>query len=178
MHWLRDRLHYVHKKERAVCMENKNCCRVFWSMLIVGLLLIVDQVSKYLAQLYLHDADIMISPFAKLTLAYNKGISWSLLTPTSLQGEYALIIGIMIILLIYLIHVKQEIQKGRSLFSEILIIGGALSNLVDRVTQGAVVDYILLYYGTWSFPVFNLADLFIFVGVMLFLKKGFCHESC
>ncbi len=159
-------------------MENKNCCRAFWSILVVGLLCIVDQVSKYLAQVYLHDADIILSPFAKLTLAYNKGISWSLLTPTSLQGEYALIIGIMIVLLIYLIHVKQELQKGRNLFAELLIIGGALSNLIDRVTQGAVVDYVLLHYGTWSFPVFNLADLFIFVGFLLFLKKGFCHESC
>ncbi len=159
-------------------MEEKKCCRVFWSILMVGLLLVVDQVSKYLARLYLHDADIIINPFAKLTLAYNKGISWSFLTPTSPQGEYALIIGIMVVLLIYLMHAKQELQKGRNLFSELLIIGGALSNLIDRVTQGAVVDYILLHYAAWSFPVFNLADLFIFVGFMLFLKKGFCHESC
>jgi signal peptidase II len=59
----------------------------------------------------------------------------------------------------------------------VLVLGGAIGNLVDRLAQGYVVDFVLLYYDRWSFPAFNIADMGITVGVMLLLFDGFFLES-
>jgi signal peptidase II len=54
-----------------------------------------------------------------------------------------------------------------------MITGGALGNLVDRITQGYVVDFLLFYYENWYFPAFNVADSLITIGMMIFLIDNF-----
>jgi signal peptidase II len=54
-----------------------------------------------------------------------------------------------------------------------MIAGGALGNLVDRITQGYVVDFLLFYYENWYFPAFNVADSLITIGMMIFLIDNF-----
>jgi signal peptidase II len=54
-----------------------------------------------------------------------------------------------------------------------MIAGGALGNLVDRITQGYVVDFVLVYYDNWYFPAFNVADSLITIGMMIFLIDNF-----
>jgi len=58
----------------------------------------------------------------------------------------------------------------------VLVLGGAIGNLIDRLAQGYVVDFVLLYYDRWSFPAFNVADAGITVGVILLLFDGFFLE--
>ena len=66
----------------------------------------------------------------------------------------------------------------RHQFTElVLVLGGAVGNLIDRLQQGYGVDFLLFYYDRWSFPAFNVADSAITVGVMLLLLDGFFLEG-
>ncbi|MBL4588429.1 signal peptidase II [Candidatus Babeliales bacterium] len=159
-------------------MEQRKCRQPMIAVGVVVLLSFIDQVSKYYARLWLEGSDFEVTSFLKCTLLYNKGISWSLLTPTTANGEYALMFGIVVLLMIYILHLANEMRRGRTVFPELLIIGGATSNLIDRFMHGGVVDFIMVYYQQYQFPVFNFADVFIFIGFLLFVRKGFCNESC
>ena len=57
-----------------------------------------------------------------------------------------------------------------------LVLGGAIGNLIDRVMHGHVVDFILFFYQSWSYPAFNIADSAITVGVILILFDGVVLE--
>jgi len=59
----------------------------------------------------------------------------------------------------------------------VLVLGGAIGNLIDRLQHGYVVDFFLFYYDRWSFPAFNVADSAITAGVVLLLFDGFFLEG-
>lgn len=138
----------------------------------------IDQALKLLACSYLQEADLTLTPFLQLTLLFNKGVSWSFLTPSTAWQESVLLLGIIILLCMYSFHVYFELQSKRTILPEILIVSGALSNIIDRCLHPGVVDFILLHYQGYQFPVFNGADLLIFIGFLLFLKKGVSDEFC
>ena len=70
--------------------------------------------------------------------------------------------------------IKHASSNHRALnLSIAMIAGGALGNLVDRITQGYVVDFVLVYYDNWYFPAFNVADSLITIGMMIFLIDNF-----
>jgi len=66
-------------------------------------------------------------------------------------------------------HAYYNYARGASVIAETLIIAGSVSNLIDRAVYGGVVDFVLLSYGTMSWPVFNIADVAIVMGVGLLL---------
>lgn len=142
------------------------------------LVLCIDQATKWWAQQAFAAQPLEIFSWLKLTLLYNKGISWSLCTPTTPSGHLILTMVIGILTLLYGLHTLNELRKGQSIFGEALILSGALGNIIDRLVHGAVVDFILLHYGDYSFPVFNVADMVIVFGFLLFVRKGLVHESC
>jgi signal peptidase II len=141
-------------------------------------LVALDQIVKALARSFLATSDLDLTSFCQLTLLYNKGVSWSFLTPTSFWQEQALFFGILVLLVGYSFYVYTELQTKRSDFPQVLILSGAISNLIDRIVYGGVVDFILLHYRGYQFPVFNGADLLIFIGFLFFLKKGVFDEFC
>ena len=61
----------------------------------------------------------------------------------------------------------------RSIVGEVMVVAGAVSNLIDRVLHHAVVDFIELSYKGWSWPVFNIADCCIVIGVFLLIFKAY-----
>jgi len=62
-------------------------------------------------------------------------------------------------------------KQGNNIAAEVCIIAGSISNLIDRVIYGGVIDFIILSYGSLSWPVFNVADAMIVLGVILLLLK-------
>ena len=131
--------------------------------LIVGLTLL-DQGSKWLAQSYLvpaHPVPLIPGVF-QLTLAYNTGAAFSMLNnqPLLLTGFTSLVfIGLLVYGLLRSHMLKSE------LLGLALILGGALGNLIDRVRLGHVIDFLDVV--AIHYPVFNVADSFIFCGVIL-----------
>jgi signal peptidase II len=120
-------------------------------------------------------APVRLGPFIDLVLAWNKGISFSLLTQSGPLGQWALLAVwfiAVLLLVIWLAHAPSRLTA----LSLGLIIGGAAGNAIDRLAHGGVVDFVLFHIttSTWTFNwfVFNLADVAICAGV-----AGLLYES-
>lgn len=141
------------------------------------ILVIVDQVVKFLVSTYLNYIDV-IPKFLYLSLEKNYGVAFSMLWNNRLL---ILIISLLLILfLIYLLN-KDYLSKGKNnkLLNVTygLLFGGILGNLIDRIVRGYVIDYIGVYIFNYKFPVFNLADSFITIGVILMIISTFKEEK-
>lgn len=139
-------------------------------IIIISLIaVIIDQIIKILATTYLTNISI-IPGFLSLVYAKNEGVAFSML-----WGNKWFIIIISILLLGVLIYIlnKEYLSKNENntlkniMFG--LLFGGILGNLIDRIIRGYVVDYISLNIFGYSFPIFNLADVFITIGVILMI---------
>ena len=134
--------------------------------LIVG----VDQVTKWLAELNFSYAErLQILPIFDLTLVYNTGAAFSFLAGGSGWQRWLLIaIAVCASALIgWLMH--RHRGQTRFLLALALILGGAIGNLIDRVLHGHVIDFLLLYWRSWYYPAFNVADMAITLGAVLII---------
>jgi signal peptidase II len=143
---------------------------LFFSCTVLSLFL--DLSSKFYAKALLEESNIVIFRDFLFTLKFNKGIAFSL----PLTGNLQIIITILF-LAIFLVfaHKEWQWQNKQTTIATALITGGALGNLYERILFQNVTDFIQAF--SW-YPVFNLADTFIFLGVFLLIlfewrtKKG------
>ena len=139
------------------------------------LMLLVDQAHK-LWMLNVYDIisrqPVRVLPFFDLVMAWNKGVSYSLFEADSDLELYALlaVTGAATLFLAVWLWRSQTRLSGLALG---LIIGGAIGNGIDRVAYGAVADFFHFHVGTFSWYVFNLADVGIVAGVGLLLYESF-----
>ena len=137
------------------------------SFSIVALIYFVDRLSKiYVIQLDKNNlgSDIFNSAYLNIVLIWNKGIAFGLL---SFNEAYLYNILSIIILIIIIILVLMSINsKGFKRYSFLMILGGALGNLHDRIIFNAVPDFIDFHIGNFHWFIFNVADIFITVGVI------------
>ena len=123
-----------------------------------------DQWLKYwtVSNLELGQSTPFIPGVMQLTRLHNYGAAWS-----SLSGKTVLLIAVTAVLLIgvTVLLVKRIVRHPLGMFSCILILGGGIGNMIDRVVHGYVVDMFDLLL--FSYPVFNLADCFVVVGAIL-----------
>ncbi len=129
---------------------------------------LIDRVSKYILLKVPYER-IELLPFLALVKAWNKGIAFGILHQASQVIFLALIVLIPVVLIIIFFLAKKADRVSRILFG--LIFGGGLGNWIDRITFGAVFDFIDLYLGAFHWPAFNLADLAITIGLIFFLIK-------
>jgi signal peptidase II len=137
---------------------------------------ILDQLTKKIAEaeLVLHQP-VAIFPSFNLTLMYNKGAAFSFLSDAGGWQRIlfvALSTSISVFLFFWLKQItKHEQQKDNHLIQAAitLILGGAVGNLIDRALTGEVVDFIQVYYSTYYFPAFNIADSAITLGAGLLI---------
>lgn len=108
---------------------------------------------------------IALTPFLDLVLVWNRGVSYGLLTQENDLGRWLLVaLGVAGALLF-----GWWLRSTRGLFPAIslgLVIGGALSNVIDRLFHGAVADFFLFHVGAFEWYVFNLADVWIVAGAI------------
>jgi len=140
----------------------------FW---LSSLVVLLDQASKLLAdaRLVFHEP-VAVLPFFNLRLAYNTGAAFSFLgNAGGWQRWFFVAISFLaaILLTVWLRKLKSE-QWALALALS-LVIGGAVGNLVDRLWLGYVIDFIQLYYKSFYWPAFNVADSAITIGMGLFI---------
>jgi signal peptidase II len=140
----------------------------FWLSAVV---LLLDQGSKLLADARLVFYEpVPLLPFFNLRLAYNTGAAFSFLGNAGgwqrwfFAGISVLVVGVLVV---WMRRLKPEQWQLSLAFA--LIIGGALGNLIDRLVYGHVIDFIDVYYKTWHWPTFNIADSAITLGAGLLL---------
>lgn len=137
-------------------------------ILILSLIfLIVDQISKILVVKFLDlNSVTVIKNFFYLTYTNNTGAAFSILTDKRI---FLVLVGIIIIILLIYYLKKHQIKNTINKIAFALVIGGSIGNLIDRIIRGSVVDFIDIKIFSYNFPIFNLADTFITIGVLLLL---------
>lgn len=143
-----------------------------WIAMSVSLLVVLlDQLSKYWALHNLSEGPLFILPGFRLALTFNPGIAFSLLTN---QSPWILILGMGLMILILMISVwRIRAPSACLLLALACILGGAIGNLLDRLWQGVVIDFIDVFIGPYHWPTFNIADAAISLGVFLWIFQEF-----
>ncbi|MDG4563391.1 lipoprotein signal peptidase [Candidatus Competibacter phosphatis] len=140
-----------------------------WYWWLSGSVIVLDQVTKFLAETLLtFHQPVPVLPSFNLLLTYNTGAAFSFLAGAGgWQRWFFLGLGslVSIGLIVWLRRLKPT--ETRLATALALILGGAIGNLIDRAWLGQVIDFIQLYYQHWYWPAFNLADSAITVGAAL-----------
>lgn len=146
------------------------------TIIISIILLCIDQISKLLVVNLLTKTDsiTIIKNFFYLTYINNDGAAFSILVGKRI---FLILIAVLVIVMLIRYIKKNNIQNKLELVSLALIIGGSLGNLMDRVVRGYVIDFLDFKLFNYNFPIFNLADTFIVIGVLLLLLKEIRKEN-
>lgn len=141
-----------------------------WMAALLVVAVAADQWIKYLVETRLDmHAQVEVLPFVALYRTYNTGVAFSMF---SWMGDKGLIL-LSLTVVAFVLYLASR-TTARQIFARIgfvLIISGAVGNLIDRTVYGHVIDYILFHTPVWSFAIFNLADAFITVGAGLVILE-------
>ena len=140
-----------------------------------GSVLLIDFLSKNKIISIFKDGiieKIHVNEYLDFILVFNTGISYGLFSG---GGDFQkwILISLSILIIIFLLSLIRNESTILSKLSISFIIGGALGNVLDRFTYGAVVDFISLHAKGFSWYIFNIADMFIVLGVILFILSQF-----
>lgn len=142
---------------------------------IAAVVIALDQLTKWVALTNLmRHAEIAVAPFLNFTLVYNRGAAFGFLNDAA-GWQNLFFIGVALVacvVIIFLLYRLEPVQ-GMVALGLTLILGGAVGNLIDRVLHGHVVDFIDVYYGSWHWPAFNIADSAITIGAVLLILDAF-----
>jgi signal peptidase II len=135
------------------------------------LVVVLDQISKPLMRGWLAASDVYVTPFFNLVSAWNQGVGFSLMTMRGASGPYVLS-GLALVISVGLFIWLLRSQRVLPVIGLGLAIGGALGNVIDRLTHGAVFDFLQLHAAGYYFPAFNVADSALTIGVALLVIDG------
>lgn len=149
-------------------------------LLLAGLVLALDQWSKWLVQshLPLFASYPVIPGFLSFTHVENPGVAFGFLASTShARGPWVVtVLGFLALVFVAHLFLKSDPRDRLMMAALALIGGGAVGNLVDRITQGAVTDFVDAYVGNYHWHTFNVADSAISVGLVVLLLDGLRHR--
>lgn len=143
--------------------------RYYYYYLITVIVLILDYVTKKIVatKMNLYDEISVIGNFFLITSHRNRGAAFGILEG---QRVFFIIITVAIVSgLIWYIFTMRKTGKPRLFIGLTLVLGGAIGNFIDRVRFGEVVDFFKFNFGSYTFPIFNIADSAIVIGVGLIL---------
>ncbi len=143
-------------------------------LLVAAVVIVLDQLSKAaISGHFAYGESMAVTPFFNLVLAHNTGAAFSFLSDAGGLQRW-LFSAIAIAASVWIVWLLRK-HQSQALFSFALafILGGALGNLIDRITYGYVVDFLDFYWGGYHFAAFNLADSAITCGAALLILDSF-----
>ena len=148
-----------------------NGSRAFIWYLLSMVVVTLDQWTKWLAEtkLSFHEPVAVIEPFLNWTLAYNYGAAFSLLADAGGWQKW-FFSGLAFVMSVFLIIYLLKVPRQAKLLSVglALVLGGAVGNLIVRLLNGKVTVFIHVHYAdVWQYPIFNIADIGICIGIAL-----------
>jgi len=148
-------------------------------LFITSLVIFFDQVSKWLMMSWLSLYEtVVIMPYFNLTMAHNEGAAFSFLAQAGgWQRWFFIGLALIISVVLFVWLAKLKPTEKLEAISLSLILGGAIGNVIDRISYGYVVDFIDLYIGHNHWPVFNIADSAICIGAILLIADSFKSET-
>lgn len=142
---------------------------------ILSLLIIsFDRVTKYFALYYLK-AGKFLSNFIDLDFILNRGISFGIFNSDNSFIFCFITLLVFLITVYLLVYTVDRYKNGHKIFGEILVLSGSLSNIVDRLIYGGVIDFISIKY-ILPFTFFNIADVSICLGIFIMFLKFYKSE--
>ena len=155
-------------------MKNENVKKIIISFFILLSIFLLDRLSKIFILNILEETgqvDIFINPILNFYLVWNKGIGFGLLS--SDQEYFYNLVTTLIVLVNFVIIYLLLKEKGIKYYFLLVILGGSLGNLFDRLYYKAVPDFIDLNYNGYHWFIFNVADIFITIGIILLILAEF-----
>ena len=152
--------------------------KYFLSFLFIILIFCIDRISKLLVIKVANDNGEMymnVTSFLDLNLIWNEGIAFGLFSFD--QEFYYNLLTTFIFLIILIITYMMFRSKGFEKFCYIMIIGGSLGNIFDRIYYSAVPDFIDIYFNNFHWFIFNVADIFITVGIIILISLEFLKKE-
>ncbi|MDR1529814.1 MAG: signal peptidase II [Burkholderiales bacterium] len=150
--------------------------RSFW-LLVSVVVIVFDRITKFWVYETFYTGEIRpVTSFFSLVLTFNTGAAFSFLADA---GGWQRIFFVVISVAACLLFFWLLLRGGSRLFSFslVLIIGGALGNLWDRLQLGRVIDFLLFHYHNWHYPAFNVADAAITIGAILLIIDGLSQRK-
>ena len=152
--------------------------KIFWNFFFILNIFLIDRISK-IAMIdtaeKLGDTSISLTSFLNLNLIWNDGIAFGLLSFSESFGYN--LITIIICLVILFLSIMLINADNASRISLILILGGAFGNLFDRLYYSAVPDFIDFYFKGFHWFIFNVADIFITLGVFCLIYVEIINKN-
>lgn len=140
--------------------------------LIALIVFLLDQGTKYLisSRLDIGEQIPVLGNFFLITSHRNRGAAFSIL-----QDQRWFLILVTVVVVVGIVWYLSKIKNTRRLLSTALalVLGGAIGNFLDRSLTGEVVDFLQLNFGSYTFPIFNVADSCIVIGVALIILDSF-----
>lgn len=135
---------------------------------LVIVFFVIDLISKILISnnLVLYKSYVIIDNFFNLTYVKNTGAAWSIL---SNKIPLLIIISSVIIILSFIYIYKNKARNNCIKVSYAMILGGSIGNWFDRIVYGYVIDFFDFNIFGYNFPIFNLADTFIVLGIIIYI---------
>ncbi len=145
------------------------------SFFILVFFVFCDLITKFIIKNnFLLNESIKINQFLDLIYVQNYGVSFGLFS--GLVSYWILVIvGLLVTVLIYYMMIRSKKRLERLAYFIIII--GALSNILDRIINSYVVDFISLHYNNFYWPTFNLADIYITIGIIMLITSFFIKSE-
>tara|TARA_Y100000816_G_scaffold144888_1_gene102779 strand:- start:8212 stop:8718 length:507 start_codon:yes stop_codon:yes gene_type:complete len=154
---------------------NKN---FFTGLIIILSIFLFDRFSKiyviYLDKKF-SGSEIFSSKFLNIILIWNEGIAFGLFSFN--EKFYYNLLTIIILLIILIIFFMITQSEGFKKYSLLMILGGAMGNVFDRIFYGAVPDFIDFHVGNFHWFIFNVSDIFITLGIIIMIMLEFTHKE-
>lgn len=147
---------------------------IFFFIFII-IIFFLDRLSKLKIINNLNEVPFYVNDYINFDLIWNAGIGFGLLSTNSslLYNLITILIGTVIMSLIYFFILSNKIDK----FIYSIIVGGALGNFYDRIIFKAVPDFVDLHYDNFHWFTFNVADIFITIGIFIYILKSFIVKN-
>ena len=160
-------------------MNFKNIKKFFYISLIIPIFIfILDRISKiYVINLSKSalDKELFSSKFLNITLIWNEGIAFGLFSFN--QDYFYNLLTLIILFVVFFVLMMAIKNKGNQKYALLMILGGAIGNLYDRVFFKAVPDFIDFHIGEFHWFIFNVADIFICLGVFFMILSEFIGNN-
>lgn len=148
--------------------------RTLWLIASAVFLFVIDRLSKLWALSL--GTEWVVNNYLSYGLVFNRGINWGLFNSSASLQFTLLTIAIGIVITTLIIIIIGAVKEGKPIIGYILILTGAFSNFLDRIFYGGVIDFIVIWFGDWSWPAFNIADAAILLGIAFILKDNFLNK--
>jgi len=160
-------------KANNAFIANKKMSMLKW-LWLSALIIVLDQASKWVMSSWLSLYEtVAVIPFFNLTMAHNTGAAFSFLSQAGGWQRWFFVGLALAVSLGLLIWLKKIAKTNLEAMSVSLILGGAIGNVIDRVYFGYVIDFLDVYYGSYHWPAFNIADSAIVIGAIILVIDSF-----